>query len=536
MKTRILSVFILIIFFSNYFSLKAQDDFEKWLKKDQESYNKFLSEEDKQFLDFLKNNWSQFKLNDANKGDVKPKPEKPPVFTPTPDTKDPLEQFENKIPEAGKKPTKKVSKPDREKKPEITEQNKEPENKPAEPSKEITKQTSPEVKPAPIKKPEVEVKPVPIKHPEVVPPDYERINYFGEEVALPKLKNIEPIASGNISNELISNYWIKLSNSGFKDVLKRALEIKENLILNDWGYYLLLSDIASETFPGNLNSQNMLVWFLLNKSGYKARIVRTETSIFLSIPSKSTFYGVSFVNGADASEKSYLFAVNNGQAIPKQFYSYKKDHPEATKYIDLNLPKIPRLTSLPMKKELSFNYLGVTYKVETEYDKGVVDYFEYYPTTELKVYFKAALSPKIESSMVKSLAEIIKDKPEPVAANMILRFVQTAFDYETDQQNFGREKPLFKDEIVHYKYSDCEDRAILFSYLIEELLGLKVIGLDYPGHVCTAVKFKSNIKGDTITYKNNSYLICDPTYIGSYIGMCMPAYKNKNVENFIELN
>ena len=231
-----------------------------------------------------------------------------------------------------------------------------------------------------------------------------------------------------------------------------------------------------------------------------------------------------------------LFAVNNGETIPKQFYSYKKDHPEAKKYIDLNLPKIPLLSALPMKKELKFNYLGSEYIVETEYDKGLVDYFEYYPTTELDVYFKAALSPKIESSLVKSLRNIIKDKSEPVAANMILRFVQTAFEYETDQQNFGREKPLFKDEIVHYKYSDCEDRAILFSFLVEELLGLKVIGLDYPGHVCTAVKFNSDIKGDTISYKNVNYLICDPTYIGSYIGMCMPVYKNKNVEKIIELN
>ena len=153
--------------------------------------------------------------------------------------------------------------------------------------------------------PVTEQRPV-IKKPEVIPPDYARINYFGEKIALPKLKNIEPLVGGNISNELINSYWIKLSNSGFSDVLKRALEIKENLLLNDWGYYLLLSDIASETFPNNHNSQNLLVWFLLNKSGYKARIVRTEKSIFLSIPSKSVFYGISFVNGADESEKSYL--------------------------------------------------------------------------------------------------------------------------------------------------------------------------------------------------------------------------------------
>ena len=79
------------------------------------------------------------------------------------------------------------------------------------------------------------------------------------------------------------------------------------------------------------------------------------------------------------------------------------------------------------------------------------------------------------------------------AVNVLLRFVQTGFSYLTDSEQFGREKFMFPEETLSYPYSDCEDRSFLFAYLVSSLLGLDVIGLDYPGHVATAVKFSSPV-------------------------------------------
>lgn len=63
----------------------------------------------------------------------------------------------------------------------------------------------------------------------------------------------------------------------------------------------------------------------------------------------------------------------------------------------------------------------------------------------------------------------------------------------TRKDQFGREKYFFAEETLFYPLSDCEDRAIFFAILIRNLLGLDVIGLDYPGHIATAVHFSNDV-------------------------------------------
>lgn len=109
--------------------------------------------------------------------------------------------------------------------------------------------------------------------------------------------------------------------------------------------------------------------------------------------------------------------------------------------------------------------------------------------------------------------------------NLLLCFVQTAFSYQVDDQQFGREKFLFPEETLFYPYSDCEDRSILFAYLVRELLGLEVIGLDYPGHVATAVRFSEEVPGDFVLCQGRKYTVCDPTYINATLGMGMPQFR-----------
>jgi hypothetical protein len=110
--------------------------------------------------------------------------------------------------------------------------------------------------------------------------------------------------------------------------------------------------------------------------------------------------------------------------------------------------------------------------------------------------------------------------------NILLRFVQTAFQYKTDQDQFGREKPFFPEETIYYPFSDCEDRSVLFAYLVRNLTGLEVVGLDYPGHIATAVRFPTQVPGESVGYQGKRFVVCDPTYINAGAGMCMPQFKS----------
>ena len=84
---------------------------------------------------------------------------------------------------------------------------------------------------------------------------------------------------------------------------------------------------------------------------------------------------------------------------------------------------------------------------------------------------------------------------------------------------------MLPDETLFYPYSDCEDRSILFAFLVKNLTGLKVVALHYPNHIATAVRFNDNIEGDHIVYRGQKYLISDPTFINADIGMVMPKFK-----------
>lgn len=132
--------------------------------------------------------------------------------------------------------------------------------------------------------------------------------------------------------------------------------------------------------------------------------------------------------------------------------------------------------------------------------------------------------------MYPALKAAVAGKDKSVAAGMLLNFVQTAFAYRTDDEQFGYERPLFPDETLYYPYSDCEDRAILYTVLVRELLGLDVVLLHYPNHLATAVALGNDVPGDYLTLDGRKYLVCDPTYINAGIGEAMSQYKQTKAE------
>ena len=115
---------------------------------------------------------------------------------------------------------------------------------------------------------------------------------------------------------------------------------------------------------------------------------------------------------------------------------------------------------------------------------------------------------------------------------LLLAFVQSAFAYKTDEQQFGYEKYFYPEEVIAYPYSDCEDRSALFSWLVTQLTEAKVLGLQYEGHVATAVSFEADPKltGDAFNYGGRKYYVCDPTYVNASIGMSMPEFKDQTPE------
>lgn len=103
--------------------------------------------------------------------------------------------------------------------------------------------------------------------------------------------------------------------------------------------------------------------------------------------------------------------------------------------------------------------------------------------------------------------------------------------YEYDDNVWrGGDRAFFADETLYYPYCDCEDRAILFTRLVRDLLGLKTALVYYPGHLASAVCFTGNVTGDYLLVGDNIYLVCDPTYINVSVGGAMSNMDNKKAK------
>jgi hypothetical protein len=149
---------------------------------------------------------------------------------------------------------------------------------------------------------------------------------------------------------------------------------------------------------------------------------------------------------------------------------------------------------------------------------------------EFGVYLDGGASPGFLSSVRNVFEPLIAGMAEAEAANLLIRFVQTALDYATDQEQFNVEKWMLPEETIHYPYSDCDDRSILYAWLVRELLDREVMGVQWPGHMAVAVVFESDPGGAGFSYEGKRWTICDPTYFGADIGMVPPIFDGEPFE------
>ncbi len=146
------------------------------------------------------------------------------------------------------------------------------------------------------------------------------------------------------------------------------------------------------------------------------------------------------------------------------------------------------------------------------------------------MYANTPMDATAKKSLYPALREQIKGRGELESVERLLNWVQTAFVYEYDDKVWGGDRAFFPDETLYYPYCDCEDRSILFTRLVRDLLGLKCILIYYPGHLASAVCFTDRVVGDYINVNGSRYVVCDPTYIGASVGHTMPDMDNASAK------
>jgi hypothetical protein len=256
--------------------------------------------------------------------------------------------------------------------------------------------------------------------------------------------------------------------------------------------------------------------------------------VHLFVATGQQVYATKFITVGKQTYYAVLDA-DHGDSIGR-FYTYEADYPQLLHALDIHAAATGFAKPVPTQRALAFNYKGENIKFNVPYDRRLVEYMSSFPQSEFPLYFDTDGSGLLREHLLVELKKHTASMGEEEALNFLLAFVQKAFAYKTDEEQFGREKYFFVEESLHYPYNDCEDRAVLFTWLVHELLGIKAVGLLYPGHMTSAVALKQmRAEFATVDYQGQRFVIADPTYIGASLGMAMPSYARLKPVRVVEI-
>lgn len=475
---RKLFLFILLFVVSATFAQSFEERFRAFQKSAKENYTSFRDNANQQYADFMREAWEYYKSAPAI-----PVPKEEPV---------PPVIYE-----------------------EIQEKKEEQQVIIAEPV--VLPQPQPQPQPVEPVAPQPEPR-----------PNTCRFTFFNTpcEVRLPN--QLFRLSAAN--NDAFASAWEVLSSGEYDATLYDCLQLRESMQLCDWAYLLLLYECSANAYQASNNEAILLCSWLYCQSGYQMRLAQDGTQLHLLYASKHAIYGKSYFQLDGYNYYTLLPSSNNIQICTAAF--------ENEQVLSLLVPTCPQLDAeyTAPRNLQSKKYTPMQASVQT--NRNLINFYNAYPSSELDsnpltrwaMYANTPLSDEAKQKLYSALSQQLKGCTHRQAVEKLLNFVQTAFVYEYDDKVWGGDRAFFAEETLYYPYADCEDRSILFSRLVRDLIGLPMILVYYPGHLATAVAFPEQEQGDYILLNGQRYTICDPTYIGAPVGTTMSNMNNQTAQ------
>ncbi len=361
---------------------------------------------------------------------------------------------------------------------------------------------------------------------------YSYFTFFGTKEKV-RFDKTNALHLSKIDKNSIADGWLVLSGQSYTNLIYDCLQIRKNRKLSDWAYLMMLEQMSEAICGKGSNESVLLMAYVYCQSGYKMRLAIDANKLYMMFSSNHVIYNWNYYN-LDG-EKYYVFNNKKG----------------TVRVCNQKYPK-ERSMSLAISQEQKFDFnavKGIPHKsrrnpnvdITATANKNMLDFYSSYPSsmygdnfvTRWALYANMPMPVNISNSVYPKLRNAISGKSQLDAVNCILNWVQTGFEYEYDDKIWGEDRAFFPEESLYYPYCDCEDRSIMFTRIIRDLLGLKCILIYYPGHLAAAVNLTEvqNV-GDYIECKGRRYYITDGTILGygAPVGETMRGMNNKTAK------
>ena len=358
------------------------------------------------------------------------------------------------------------------------------------------------------------------------------ILFYSEQMSLAYHPEIKRSFSGRLEEQTIVRYYETLEDSNYESLVNGLRNQQQRLALNDWLVYELTQRVVTEIFYDNSRKEKTLAtWFLLSKLGYDTRLAFFKNDAFIYVRSLEDIYETPLIEDqgnkfVGLTEIQYKRTNSSKGVYLLNFLATPDGQP-----FSFSLSKLPQLKPNKQQKKFNFEWENTNYEITVQCDRTLVSVMEKYPVIGETDYLKTPFSPILQRSLLPQIANIIAGKTTKEALEILATFTRSAFTYKEDESYFGRSKPMIRDEVFFYPYSDCEDRSAVFYGLVEALLDLPMIIVAFPDHLTVAVALDEPI-GPSIRYKGKKFYIVDPTgpSNSSEIGRIPKGYEKQSFE------
>ena len=329
------------------------------------------------------------------------------------------------------------------------------------------------------------------------------------------------VTENNVADAIESLADIKYDNMLFD-----CLKIRKENKLSDWAYFQTLEALTNEFCGKDTNEATLLMGYILSQSGYKVRLGRDNQKLVLLTASQHTIYnkvayrldGETFylLDGSVETLSICRASLPNETSVSLMIRAAQK--------FDMDQSDVRTLKSRDYPD----------FKVTIHTNKNLLKFYDtYLPScmndelmTRWAMYANTPLSDDVKAELYPQLRSQLQGLSKLEGMRRLLNLIQTGLVYEYDENIWGVDRAFFAEETLYYPYCDCEDRSILLSRLVRDILGLKAILIYYPGHLAMAVHFPEEVSGDYILLDGEKYIVCDPTYIAATVGRTMPGMDN----------
>lgn len=306
-----------------------------------------------------------------------------------------------------------------------------------------------------------------------------------------------------------------INDSQVHKLVDVANDYAEALNLDGMAYLMLVQKISSKISKGDEEFAVLFTYAALNRKGMDVLLAANEK--------RMTLYGSTSFN-----IKNVLYVVRNGKVYYDLSFDQKKepmneqliDLPvaENAKPIYLNKYSPPSLSAKAEVKTIPFEYQSNVYFFTIHLNQSLVAYYNDLPGIEIsKIYLNYGISEKGNHTLIEQLKDATAYMSKEKVVNFILAFIQD-LDYAKDAE--GNEKFAFPEESIANQYTDCEDRSMLFAYLVREVAHLQSVGLLYTNsaHMNVAVEsWKKKEDSDFNAYEMD-FVVCEPSGKGFKAG------------------